>query len=223
MNISRRGKIARLPEEIRRQLNQRLRNGEAGAKLVPWLNSLPEVQTIITDEFEGKPVREQNLSQWRQGGYAAWLEQQEALEMAAPVAADLQDLAESAGGPVTDQMAIWLTARYLLATQNLDTAHASNELRWERLREFCSDLVALRRGDHYSERLKLDREKFGAFHKGAPTPVLELCLKEAGKYPEVMESFRASFKLLRERMAKEPPPPNPGLNRNSFLNHEIHE
>ena len=30
---------------------------------------------------------------------------------------------------------------------------------WERLRELCRDLVALRRGDHTAERLKIDREQ----------------------------------------------------------------
>ena len=213
MNISRRGKIARLPEEIRRQLNQRLRNGEPGALLVAWLNSLPEVQAVLAAEFGGIPVSEQNLSQWRQGGYAAWLAQQEALEMAAPVAADLQELAQATGGPVTNQMALWLSTRYLLATRKLDAADASDDSAWDRLRGFCSDLVALRRGDQYSERLDLDREKLGCIQKSVQTQALELCLKESQKYPEVMESFRASFKMLRERMAA---PTQSNLNR---LNH----
>ena len=33
-------------------------------------------------EFDGKPIREQNLSEWKQGGYRDWMAQQEALEMA---------------------------------------------------------------------------------------------------------------------------------------------
>ena len=207
MNISRRGKIARLPETIRRQLNQRLRNGEAGSVVVDWLNLLPEVQAVLATEFGGTPVREQNLSQWRRGGYAAWLAQQEALEMAAPVAADLQALAEATGGPVTDQMALWLTTRYLLASRNLEIASASDESGWERLHEFCRDLVALRRGDHCAGRLQLDREKFAGVQKGSQTQTLESCLKEAQKYPEVLASFRAAFKLLRERLAETPSRP----------------
>ena len=30
---------------------------------------------------------------------------------------------------------------------------------WERLRELCRDLVALRKGDHAAERLKIERER----------------------------------------------------------------
>src|SRR5713101_951139 len=44
MNLSRNGKIARLPLAIRQELNRRLQNGEQGKKLVAWLNALPEVR-----------------------------------------------------------------------------------------------------------------------------------------------------------------------------------
>ncbi|MDA0578186.1 MAG: hypothetical protein O3B24_08810 [Verrucomicrobia bacterium] len=30
---------------------------------------------------------------------------------------------------------------------------------WKTLRELCSDVVALRKGDHSAERLKLERER----------------------------------------------------------------
>jgi len=74
---TRTGKIARLPKPIREQLNARLENGEPGTALVTWLNQLPEVQKIITDQFAGLPIRPQNLSEWRQGGYQDWLRHQQ--------------------------------------------------------------------------------------------------------------------------------------------------
>ena len=46
MNLTRNGKIVRLPREVRQQLNRRLQDGEQGKKLVAWLNALPEVQAI---------------------------------------------------------------------------------------------------------------------------------------------------------------------------------
>ena len=73
---TRTGKIARLPKPIREQLNARLENGEPGTSLVTWLNQLPEVQKIITDQFAGLPIRPQNLSEWRQGGYLDWIRHQ---------------------------------------------------------------------------------------------------------------------------------------------------
>jgi hypothetical protein len=80
------GKIARLPGDIRRQLNHRLQNGQKAATLLNWLNPLPEVKAVLAAEFGGARVTQQNLSEWRKGGYRDWEAQQEALdEAAAPV------------------------------------------------------------------------------------------------------------------------------------------
>src|SRR5882724_8067935 len=70
------GKIARLPKEIREQLNRRIENGWRGARLVNWLNELPQVKESLREEFHGRAINEQNLSQWREGGYADWLRHQ---------------------------------------------------------------------------------------------------------------------------------------------------
>lgn len=69
---ARRGKIAQLPHAVRCELNQRLRDGSVGTDLIAWLNSLPEVQALIKDRFDGKSVNDQNLSDWRRGGYLEW-------------------------------------------------------------------------------------------------------------------------------------------------------
>src|SRR4051812_461130 len=74
---TRNGKIARLPKDIREQLNHRLDNGWRGKKLVNWLNALPEVKEVLREEFHGHAISEQNLSQWRDGGYADWLRHQD--------------------------------------------------------------------------------------------------------------------------------------------------
>ena len=74
---ARTGKIARLPGAVRHELNQRLNNGALGRELVPWLNALPEVRSILTHRFAGRPITEDNLSQWRHGGFQDWLRQQE--------------------------------------------------------------------------------------------------------------------------------------------------
>ncbi len=64
------GKIARLPESIRAQLNDRLRDGQPGRLILPWLNSLPEVRQVLDTLFAGKPINHANLSAWRNGGFA---------------------------------------------------------------------------------------------------------------------------------------------------------
>jgi hypothetical protein len=159
MNITRNGKIARLPKAIRDELNRRLSDGEPGNQLVSWLNSLPEVQKVAAAEFGGRAVREQNLSEWKQGGYADWLRQQETLELVRSLSADGEELLAATSEPLTEKLAICIAARYALATRKLAGPGANPELEWHRLRELCSDVVALRRGDHSAARLKIEQER----------------------------------------------------------------
>ncbi len=42
--MTRTGKIARQPSEIREELNRRLQDNEPGGQLLSWLNALPIVQ-----------------------------------------------------------------------------------------------------------------------------------------------------------------------------------
>lgn len=157
MNITRNGKIARLPKMVREELNRRLSDGEPGRELVAWLNGLPEVQRAVAAEFGGRPVREQNLSEWKQGGYEDWLRQQEALELVRTLSAEADDLKLAAVESLSDKLGLWLAARYALATRKL--AAADGEMEWARLRELCSDVVALRRGDHSAARLKIEQAR----------------------------------------------------------------
>ena len=159
MNLTHNGKIGRLPRAVQEQLNRRLANGEKGGPLVAWLNSLPEVQAVLAREFEGKPIREQNLSEWRKHGYKKWLWRQEALEMTREMAAETGELQPAGAPPLTDQMAGWVTVRYLLAIRKLAEQNDDGELDLKTLREFCHDVVALRRGDHSGARLKMEQDR----------------------------------------------------------------
>jgi hypothetical protein len=73
---ARTGKIARLPAAIRQELNHRLNNGALGREIVPWLNALPEVQRVLATRFAGRPITEDNLSEWRRGGFQDWLREE---------------------------------------------------------------------------------------------------------------------------------------------------
>ena len=66
------GKIARLPANIRDELNYRLSQGAIGRNLLPWLNAQPEVQKVMAELFGGAKITHQNLSVWRHSGYADW-------------------------------------------------------------------------------------------------------------------------------------------------------
>ena len=155
---SRNGKIARLPHPIRHQLNCRLQNGEKAGTTLRWLNSLPEVQTVLAAEFAGRPVSPSNLTEWKQGGYRDWLVGQDTLGLVR----DLQDQSglghQDLSGPFAAKLSQWAALYYASSAQTLVAAESQPQLRWERLHQLCADIARLRRGDLFAERLALDRE-----------------------------------------------------------------
>lgn len=68
-------KIARLPETIRDELNQRLLDGQGSPEILSWVNNLPEVKEILATHFHGAAINGPNLTHWRQTGYHRWLRQ----------------------------------------------------------------------------------------------------------------------------------------------------
>ena len=207
------GKIGKLPKAVREQLNRRLDNGEQGRQLLEWLNSLPEVQAVVAAEFGGKPIRKQNLSEWRNGGYTVWLRQQETMNMARQLAAETGELQPTGAQPLTDQMAVWLTARYLMALRKLAEKNNAGEPDLKVLREFCHDVVALRRGDHSAARLKIEQERLERnreeteaeavehFQRWAENPQVRDWICQAWASPEEREA------RLREIYGRPPKPP----------------
>jgi len=156
--MTRTGKIARLPREIREQLNRRLSDGEKGRKLVRWLNSLPSVQAVLKAEFAGRPINETNLTEWKLGGYRDWLNQQEAREFVTRLANEAEELNPATGPPLTDRMAGWLAAHLMVVVRRLSAADLDDTAKWKLLHEAAGDIAAFRKGDHTCQRLKLDRE-----------------------------------------------------------------
>ena len=171
--MTRNGKIARLPKPVRDTLNRRLRDGEPGKRLVEWLNTLPEAKAVLAAEFGGRPVTEQNLSEWKLGGHREWLVQQEALEQARNLAEHAGDLRETAGA-VADHLAVVLSSRYAAALADWEGDPESGLGRKLRvLRSLCQDVVELRRGDHSAARLKIEQARLAAEQEKTEEELLE--------------------------------------------------
>lgn len=202
MNPTRNGKIARLPLHIRDALNRRLQDGEQGKKLVSWLNSLPEVRSIIHTEFNGRPVREQNLSEWKQGGYRDWLSIQDAREATARLCEELVACGDGETQPLSETLARWLAVRYAVATRRLVETEGPEH--WRLLRELSKDVVELRRGDHSAQRLELERARVAAAERDSGMKWkrkivigLETLEHEIRKNPEAKAAFKTLADLFR--------------------------
>jgi hypothetical protein len=73
------GKIGRLPEELQGQLNRLILAGASDTKLLPWLNSLPEVRAILERDFGGQKITRRNLTAWKTRGYQLWFAEENAV------------------------------------------------------------------------------------------------------------------------------------------------
>jgi hypothetical protein len=180
--MTRTGKIARLPRDIREELNRRLQDGVPGNELVTWLNSLKKVNAVLKKEFNNQPISPQNLSEWNAGGYQEWLDQQETKEFAAHLADEADEL-NAAGLLHTDKIAIWLTARLMAMLRRLAAANTDDDARWKLLGDAAAAFAALRRGDHSAERLKIARERLD-LERGEldPDEIEKLALKWAEEH-----------------------------------------
>ncbi len=94
---TRNGKIARLPKAIRDRLNQQILDGVPGKDLVRWLNGMNEVVDILVQHFNTDKITEQNLSEWKQGGYQDWLKHQERRNWVRRLSDEAEDVTEDAG------------------------------------------------------------------------------------------------------------------------------
>jgi hypothetical protein len=155
---TRNGKIARLPLDIRDQLNTRLADGEPGNRLVEWLNSNPAVMLVMAEQFDGRPINENNLSEWRQGGYEEWLTLQSFLD-------ESRILSENSGqvtdtGITSEHLHIVLLAHHAHLLQNfgiMPEIEFSNKV--EALRKLTASIMNMRRSELNAARLQLQRER----------------------------------------------------------------
>jgi hypothetical protein len=162
--MTRNGKIARLPEALREQLNQRLLDGEQGKQLVLWLNELPKVQAVMKSAFEGRPITEDNLSEWKNGGYLVWASGQRMWNTVCSFMDGTKALRAAAKGGLTDRMALMLAAAMAGQMQQLESMPDGIE-KAKIWRELRISLLALRRSELYAERLKIERIKHPACAK----------------------------------------------------------
>jgi hypothetical protein len=216
--MARNGKIARLPREIREQLNRRLQNGEQGGPLLAWLNELPEVSALLAREFGGIPVSKQNLCEWRAGGFVEWQARQKTLEKARELAADAGEITKATDGKLTDHLATVLAVRYASALAGWD-GEVTEELRKElrALHGVCQDVVELRRGDHSGARLQMEQERLGREREKTEEEVIahfQRWLKNPDVHDAVCQNWKSPeerARRIREIFGRPPIEPEPSV------------
>ena len=158
--MTRKGKIARLPRNIRETLNSRLENGEPGADLVLWLNTQPEVRAILAADFQGRAITEQNLSDWRQGAYLDWLRKQETSERVSTLLEFCDDLDNATDvQTIPDRLATVLAAELAAETQKILEKESDPSKRLRQISDALMHLHKIRYANLTSGRLDLEMER----------------------------------------------------------------
>lgn len=187
--MRRNGKIARMPYNIREELNRRLRDGKFGPALLKWLNEQPECLEVLDDEFESRPITKQNLSEWRQGGYEDWVRKEEARQRLDVLREKASDLEKDAGGmAIADRLGTLLAAELAVALEQLNEIKDPKE-RWIQIKETAREVYRLRREDHHARKLRMAEEQYERREKEAEARRL-LKLQEAVHNKQLMTSIR---------------------------------
>jgi hypothetical protein len=151
--MTRNGKIARLPRKIREQLNRRLDDGEQAISLVEWLNRQPEVIQVINEHFDGRLINEQNLSDWKQGGFLEWLRHQETCEWVHTLSGQADQLADEAGVmPVSDQLSSIVSVTLGKMIRNFADGPLTDAASRKEFLDLLRELARLRREDREASR-----------------------------------------------------------------------
>ena len=151
-------KISNLPYDILEEFNYRISDGEPGNELVAWLNSKPEVGEIINKLFDGIPISEENLSQWRKRGYQKWLLHHNHVDESTELTADTADILRSGVDP--DKLLLTLTAAYAEMTRNWIITPGEQMLyKLKVYKNLTNGVIALQRAELQKLRLEIARER----------------------------------------------------------------
>jgi len=195
---TRTGKIARLPKKIRDQLNHRLQNGQQGPEILAWLNALPAVHRVLNAHFAGQPILQQNLSQWRKGGYTDWLRHQETQANTRWMIERSDDVdTEENDEYLCERLARVLTAELVQHTNDLATIKSPGE-RWKQFREIALELSRLRYGTQYARTINLASHRWNRLveKEDAAQAALE---RERRKNSETQEQYLERMMNLLHR------------------------
>jgi hypothetical protein len=158
--MSRTGKIARLPHNIRDQLNRRLQEGESGPEIVAWVNEMPECRQMLAERFSGRPIDEGNLSEWRHGGYEEWLRHEDRLDRLESFFERVSDMDQlGTGRELGERLGSFVAAELAEAVQALEAITDPNE-RWRRLQEISRELSRFRRENCNGDRLRVAEKRW---------------------------------------------------------------
>ena len=184
----RNGKIAHLPRDLRDRVCQCIYENASLTQLAKELNEIPQVQSMLAARFEAVPISQQNLSEWKAGGYRDWLLKRQLLDHQAETVADAQELAQTAEG-LADHLFGMLTLDYAQIMMN---RQKDDEATFEKKRAALSilsqDIVRLRRCSIQARRIDLQESRFESDQEKTREQVIHHFAQWA-RHPDIRKIF----------------------------------
>jgi len=146
-----RSKIGRLPFAIRNELNERIRDGATGSDLLAWLNASKEFKAVMKAEKCG-PLNAQNLTDWRNTGYADWMKDQGESDRIRSIAEKSMSLVAASGSDPS-------TVAARIAAASLIDLLTQDSVDDKTLNEASRSIAALRNAELSHEKNQLSRQK----------------------------------------------------------------
>jgi hypothetical protein len=144
-------------------LNRRLDDGEPGPQLLAWLNARDDVRAVLATFFGGRDISEQNLSEWKEGGFDDWCRHQDTRAWIRTLVDKSEGLKEDIGRvPVSDWLSAPLAVAIARCMYHVADAAPHDLQQRKDLLALARELAMLRRGDHKAELLRLQRERWEA-------------------------------------------------------------
>ncbi len=179
--MTRVGKIARLPKDIRDVVNKRLLDGHPAAEIIAWLNEQPAVKTVLEEEFDGEAISPKNVSNWKNGGYHDWREEIEALSSRSGGIASFINRVSAvkliAKSELPEDISLFLAATLAVECEQLDYI-ADEEERMKALGALLDAYAQLRGADLNGSKYNLERQKLEDLKQAAERRLKEQAPKQ---------------------------------------------
>jgi len=134
-------------------------------------------------------------------GNGAASAQGEAAQALAAMVTETAVLRQTGSGTVADTLAEWLAIRYVMAARALADEAGDEGLDLPTLAKLTTDVVALRKGDHSAERLRIERERL-EMERERSEQFMEVQFEEWLKQPGMAERICGPKLTEEEKQAR---------------------
>ncbi len=179
--MTRIGKIARLPKDIRDVVNKRLLDGHSAVDIIAWLNEQPAVKAVLEKDFDGEAVSLNNVSTWKKGGYHDWREEIEALSSRCGGIASFINRVSAvkliATPELPEDISLFLAATLAVECEQIDYI-ADEEERMKALSALLDAYAQLRGANLTGSKYNLERQKLEDLKQAAERRIKEQAQKK---------------------------------------------